>query len=623
MNHIKKTILSILLAMGVITSCNDDFVNTQPLTDVPSDAVWKDAGLATAFVTEFYSGLGQGGLDEQMLASLTDEAMFTHPGRGINTITEARTNPADRGWMNGTLDWAPMYSRIRATNLALKNLEAPQFPNVAGIADRLKGEAHFMRAYFHHQLVRYFGGVPIIDKSYELGEADYMIERNSYEDCVNFIVGECDAAAAAFDVATAAGATTASGRATKAAALALKARMLIYAASDLHHIPTANANSTLIAGYGNPELLGYTGGDRTARWQAAKDAAKAVLDLPGLGYETALAAPVSAAQGTANYMNIALAKFGGERELIFARHFIDAKAEAAGPWVGRNNGPNGYHNWAGNTPTQQLVDDYEMMDGTKFDWTNPAHSAAPYSNRDPRLDATVLHDASPWKPRVGSGLGKDPANQIQTGQYEVVNASGAKVFVFGLDTRNSVVENWNGSHTGYYMRKFIDPNPAITDMNTRQQIPWPFLRYTEAMLNYAEACIELGQDDEAKTWLNKIRFRAGMPAITETGIALKDRYRNERRVELVYEEHRFHDARRWMIAPATLGRKVGIIDIKGTLKPGASVTVYKYDPTTHNYVYTPSTTNFENRQWLDKMYYFPIHIDEMNRNLKLVQNPGF
>jgi hypothetical protein len=614
--------LSILLAIVFITSCNDDFVNTQPLVDVPSEAVWKDAALATAFVTDIYrQGLGLGGFYEEMQASITDESMFTHSNRGINTITEARTNAADRGWMPVTRDWDDLYRAIRAASLALENLETPQFENVNGISDRLKGEAHFMRAYIHHQLLRFYGGIPIVDRSYKLGEPDYSVPRNTFEECVNFIVAECDAAAEFFDAASAAGASTASGRATKAAALALKSRILLYAASDLHHMPTATANSSLLAEFSHPQLLGYTGGDRTARWQAAKNAAKSVLDLPGFGYELTLTAPVTPEQGTANYVNTSLAQSGGERDLIFARYFINAKDEAGG-WVGRNNGPNGYHNWAGNTPTQQLVDDYEMLDGSKFDW-NSAASLAPYTGRDPRLDATVLHDASPWKPRVGSGLGKDPVNQIQTGQYEIVNASGAKVFVFGLDTRNSSVENWNGSHTGYYMRKFIDPNPAITNMNTRQQVPWPFFRYTEAVLNYAEACIELGEDDEAKTWLNKIRFRAGMPEITDTGIALRDRYRNERRVELAYEEHRYHDARRWMIAPSTLGRKVGVIEIKGTLKPGETVTVYRYDPTKYDYIYTPGITNFENRQWLDKMYYFAIHIDEMNRNAELVQNPGF
>ena len=91
-------------------------------------------------------------------------------------------------------------------------------------------------------------------------------------------------------------------------------------------------------------------------------------------------------------------------ELIFQRtHTALYTAEdnwpLGGIHYGINNGPNGYHNWAGNTPIQNLVDDYEMMDGTKFDWTKEAHKAAPYENRDPRFYATVLYDGATWKPR--------------------------------------------------------------------------------------------------------------------------------------------------------------------------------------------------------------------------------
>lgn len=192
-----------------------------------------------------------------------------------------------------------------------------------------------------------------------------------------------------------------------------------------------------------------------------------------------------------------------------------------------------------------------MMDGTRFDWTNPVQSAAPYKNRDPRFYATILYDGADWKPRDLITSNPDPANQIQTGAYQ--SAAG---MLAGLDTRQSVVENWNGSWTGYYMRKFIDPDPAVVDNNTRQYIPWPVFRYTEAVLNYVESCIELGDNADAQTWLNKIRFRSGMPAIMATGDSLRQLYRNERRVELAYEEHRYHDARRWMIAPTTLEERM-------------------------------------------------------------------
>ncbi|MGA0560318.1 RagB/SusD family nutrient uptake outer membrane protein [Larkinella sp. VNQ87] len=614
-----KTIsLAIGIAAFSVTGCNDDFVNTQPLDQVSGTAVWSDAALAEAFVTGIYAGLGQGGFNEQQLASLTDETIFTHPGRNITTITEARSNPADPGWINETLEFNNMYLRIRACNLALSNLAKPNFPNTNKIVERLIGEAKFLRAYYYHQLVRYYGGVPLIDRPYELGEADYLVTRNTMEECINFIVKDCDDAAAALK-----GVSMAKGRANEAAALALKSRILLYAASDLYDAATAKSKSSTHAAYANSALLGYVNGTRAERWTKARDAAKAVLDLTSYGYMLNLTAPVSKEEGSTNYNNIAMSRNGGERDVIFSRSFINEKQEAGGQ-QGLYNGPNGYHNWAGNTPVSLLVDDYEMMDGTKFSWTDPAKAANPYANRDPRFYASILYDGAPWKPRTADVAAKDPANQIQTGSYEVMNGS-TKTVIPGLDTRKSSVEDWNGSYTGYYMRKFIDPNPAIVDQNTYQQIPWPFFRYTEAALNYAEACIELGQDAEALLWLNRIRFRAGMPAITGTGAALRERYRNERRIELVFEEHRYHDARRWMIAPTTLGRKANGITITGTLKPGKTVSLYKYDPTNYDYTYkvTEIDPGKENRTWADKMYYLPIHRDEMNRNNKLVQNPGY
>jgi len=109
-----------------------------------------------------------------------------------------------------------------------------------------------------------------------------------------------------------------------------------------------------------------------------------VLDLPGFGYALNLTNPVSAADGTANYMNASLARNGGEKEILLGRYFINAKQENGGR-QGLFNGPNGYHNWAGNTPVQLMIDDYEMMDGSKFDWNKTEHASAPYTNRDPRF----------------------------------------------------------------------------------------------------------------------------------------------------------------------------------------------------------------------------------------------
>lgn len=623
-NNIKYIAFFLVCPLIFFFSCKKSVLDLDPLDKISSDATWKDGPLSTAFVTDIYNGLGTGGFNEQMLASLSDEAVFTHTGRGITTINDGSLSASNLGWVDGTYEWGNMYSRIRGCNVALTNLETATFDD-AVLKERLKGEAHFLRAYFYHQLVRYYGGVPLVTNVYGLNE-DYSVERNTFEDCVKFIVADCDTA-----IQDLTGKSLGKGRATSIAAMALKSRILLYAASDLHDIPTAKANSAEISSFAKPELLGYLSGDRVARWTAAKNAAKDVIDATA-GYKLDLAAPVPPSEGRVNYISLAMG--GGSTapgvdasagsEILFGRYNTADQDEWGSPYMGLFNGPNGYHNWAGNTPIGELVDDYEMMDGTKFSWNNAGQKAAPYNNRDPRFYASIMYDGADWKPRDLISGDVDPYNQIQTGQYDLLQG-GATITQKGLDTRSSSIEDWNGSRTGYYMRKFIDPNPAIVENNTRQYIPWPFFRYTEIVFNYVEASIELGNDAEARDWLNKIRFRAGMPAITESGTALRDRYRHERRIEMAYEEQRYHDARRWMIAPATLGRKLEFINVVGKFKPGQTLSgKYKHDETIYNYTYTPyEDVAHENRIWDDKMYFRPISRDEINKNTKLVQNPGY
>jgi starch-binding outer membrane protein, SusD/RagB family len=625
MKKIKAILLVMMAGVLVYISCKKDFLDTQPLDKISAEATWKDGPLSEAFVFNVYSFLGYGGFEEQALAGLTDEAMFTHSGRNINTFNEGSETPSNLAWQSPTYEWGRMFLAIRQANIALENLPKSTFGNDR-LRDRLIGEATFLRAYYYHQLLRFYGSFPIISKPYGLNE-DYSIARNTFEECVNFIIADLDNAARLLD-----GKGDTPGRASKLAALALKSRVLLYAASDLRDATAAKAKSAVLSSYANINLVAYPGGDRAARWTAAKNAAKAALDA-GAGYKMELGAPVSAEAGRNNYIALAMggkskaADAAAAVELIFQRTHTAAFTQEdnwplGGIHYGINNGPNGYHNWAGNTPIQQLVDDYEMMDGTRFDWNKPEHKAEPYANRDPRFYGTVMYDGSNWKPRPSDVAAVDPANQIQTGVYD----DGKGGVLNGIDTRESPIENWNGSRTRYYTRKFIDPDPGLADnQSSAQVIPWPFIRYTEVALNYAEACIELGQDAEARTWLNKIRYRAGMPALTESGDALRQRYRNERRVELAYEEHRYHDARRWMIAPTTLGRGIKKINIKATLKPGkTALTPYRYDKTVYDYVYTveDETTN-ESRKWNDKMYYRPFSRDEVARNTKLVQNPGY
>ncbi len=440
-----------------------------------------------------------------------------------------------------------------------------------------------------------YGGVPIITKAYGLDD-DFIVPRDSYENCINFIVDECDQAAAALP-ATQDG--NDKGRATKGAALALKARVLLYAASDFY-----NSNASWAGGFSNPELVGYVGGDRTSRWQAARDAAKAVIDLGA--YSLYKPDPVDQVEAQKNYSDIFLQM--ETTEDIFVRYFTVKVDEN---WHGYNPGlyhnPNGYHGWGSTTPIGQMVDSYEMNDGTPFSWSNPAQAADPYSNRDPRFYSSINYEGAKWRTRPTDVIARDPVGVIQTGFWEKWNGSAIDL-IPGLDTRKSPIEDWNGTYTGYFLRKFIDP--TVDAQFTKQTQPWRFIRLTEVVMNYVEACIELGQEGEAKLWLNKIRHRAGMPDITESGAALRDRYRQERKIELAFEDQRYFDVRRWIIADQAYTNAKGV-------EPR-----YKMLPD-HSTSATPTYTiiDAQERAWNPRFYLLPIQLDEMNRNNKLIQNP--
>ena len=611
---LKKIYVGISMAGALtVAACNTDFLNTRPLGEATKDDVWQDQALAEAFVNEIYNGLSSGGFLETMLSSATDETMFTH-NYGMKNMGEATISPTDAEYVNnrGTFQWDDMYKRIRACNVFFQNVGKVPFEKTA-TGERLRGEVYFLRAYFYHQLVRAYGGVPLIDTVYTLEDKDYTVARNSFSDCVEHIVRDCDSAAHLLQGKEN---ITLKGRATEGAALALKSRILVYAASDLYDFPTASTKAPVIATVASHDVLGYTSGDRAARWRRAKAAALAVMDLNR--YSLAFPTPATPEEASANYQKMFL---GDNSESIFSRYFLNAKSEAGGQ-IGLYNGLNGYHNWSGNTPTQLLVDDYEMADGTPFNWSNPMHKAKPYLNRDPRFYASILYDGANWRQRPSDVAAKDPANQAQTGIYEVWDAEHSQTInAPGLDTRQGPVENWNGSFTGYYMKKFIDP--AVDAQYFRQEVPYPFFRYTEVLFNYAEACMELGEENETRKYLNEIRTRAGMPTTSESGAALKARLQREKEIEMVFEEQRFFDVRRWMVAPATVGRALRGINVVGKLKPNVKVTLYQHDENSYDYTYTPVTLVNENRIWLDKMYFMPLQRDEMNRNNKLVQNPGY
>ncbi|HJZ41839.1 MAG TPA: RagB/SusD family nutrient uptake outer membrane protein [Bacteroidales bacterium] len=612
----KKTfnILMILSMFAILFSCEkaDEFLDKKPLGDYSEVDVWSDPSLIETFINSMYRDALGLPFTTETLSNYVDESNLAWDW-GLNDFNKSlMTADGLYGWDVGWTTqytmhfrWAPLYANVRRTNIFFSKINSAKGDQET--IDGLKGQVYFLRAYTYFYLTNLYGGVPLITKAYTLTD-EFEVPRNTYEECINFVVGQLDSSAIYLpDI------YPTNGRISKGAALAFKARVLLYAASDLHN---SAKNSIVTTGYSNPELLGYVGGDATDRWTAAKNAAKDVIDLNKYSLYKATPAPTdSVAQ---NFVEFFTSK--GTSEDILLQFFTPKTDEN---WDGYNPGlycgPNGYHNWGANAPLGELVDDYEMKDGSKFDWNNPVHKANPYINREARFYATILYEGVPWRVRPTDGLAIDPYSKIQVGY--VYNTSGQMIKA-GLDTRSGPIEDWNGGKTGYYVRKYIDP--SVDPQYVKQDVPFKYLRYGEVLLNYAEACIELGQDDEARTYINMIRTRAGQPDLPAlTGDALRQACRHERRIELAYENERFWDVRRWLIGPAAY-QQTHSVDVR-YVTTNATVASYRQPDgsTWGDPIFAKKDTPADARAWLDKAYFFPIMRDEMNKNTKLVQNPGY
>ena len=570
-----------------------DSLNLDPRDELRSDAVWQDAALTIAYLNQIYSATGYGFGNPMPASGIVDETIYTHSDDATANLTSTLTAD-DRGqWNRGGnsfehFSWPAVYASVRDLNTFILNLEPSEALDEETKATLL-GEAYFLRAYFYHNLWRLYGGVPVITEPAELGEdlEQYQVERSSFEDTFNFIVADLDRAAERLSTPG-----RRPGAATQGAALALKSRVLLYAASDLYNQNPSGAAET-----------GFSGGDQQARWQAAKDAAQAVIDLGAYSLE-----PVANAE---EYHDLIVR--GAGSGLIWARYFNGDGADAHNHslWVS----PNGYNSWSGNTPLQNHVDAYEMADGSEFSWDDAEHAARPYENRDPRFHANILYNGRLWRDRTGGAAEADPRGVIQTGWYEEAGSPDLRA---GLDTRQGPIQNWNGTRSGYNMAKFLDKNIIPNEQQAFN--PWIHIRYAEVLLNFAEAAQALGETEEALAALNQVRARVGMPDVTDDdsdGRTVMEHIQRERQIELAFEGYRYFDVRRWMIAPEVYTGTNDGIRITGRLDPSGELLVDdRYD---YEYEITPLL----DKAWDDKNYFLPIERDEIIRNPALVQNPGY
>jgi starch-binding outer membrane protein, SusD/RagB family len=550
MKKINHTIFALFLVATLLIGCKKDFLsfdyNEGPISE---NDVWSSDRLARGFLNSCYSGLqsrydlGSGA----MLSMASDEAVCSNLSNSVNIMNNGTWGPLR------TFDdrYSTVYGDIRATNIFLE--KAPgSFIFPATDIPKLRGEAFFLRAFFHFELFKRYGRIVVATRSFKT-EENLNIPRNTIEEVIKQISDDCDSAVNLIDVAWSRDWDNANrGRATQAAALALKSRALLYAASPLYN-PTNDVT----------------------KWQAAADAAKALIDMNKHGLLSAndLVKLWDFSNGATQY----------NKEVIFATVATNTNS------IESNNAPTGFTGGLGRTnPTQDLVDAFEMSNGKLI--TDPAsgyNPSNPYAGRDPRLNRFIVYNGATFK----------------TGSL----SRAVETFEGGKD---NLAINVNSTKTGYYMRKFLSEGASFNVTGPASiRRPWVIFRYAEILLNYAEALNEAtGNSPEVEDAVNQVRKRVGMPVLP-TGLPqseMRERIRNERRVELCFEEHRFFDARRWKMGETLFNGPVR--GMKST-KDGSVLT---YEPFV-----------VENRIFEPKNYLYPLLQSEVNKAPELQQNPGY
>jgi hypothetical protein len=396
------------------------------------------------------------------------------------------------------------------------------------LRSRLSAEASVIRAYAYQQLVGLYGDVPLITVP-PAGPSEYEVSRTPKAEVMEFISNDLGEIA---DRLPDSYTEAEFGKITKGAALALKARIDLY------------------------------NGD----FDAAAQTAKQVIDMNLYDIDP-------------NYISLFNGTNENSSEIILSAQYIDTYKNALATWVG---GP-AMGGWSEVVPVQSLVDAYECIDGKTIGESPLYNPAAPFANRDPRLDMTIV---------VPGGV-----------------LNGVTIDITKPNSADGLGKN-NASYSGYYYKKLI---PATInggwDGNSTNDII--ILRYAEVLLTYAEAKIELNQIDQSVyDAINLVRGRAtvNMPAVS-TGKAqaeLREILRRERRVEFAIEEHRLFDIRRWEIANEVMpGNVYGIRNYWNAERSdiGEHVLV-------ENRLFNP------NRDYL-----WPIPQSEIVLNENLVQNP--
>ena len=552
----KKIFITCAAILAFFSSCSS-ILDKEDLSSISEEQVWVDETLTTAFLNALYVSIPSW---DTTVADASDEAT------GGGGWVDGTTTPDN---MSDTQDSAPTwywpYKNIRNCNIFIQNAQNPDLCTIdRDLANRLTYEARFIRAYLYFEMVKRYGGVPLITVPQELTD-DLFVKRTSTKDCFDFIINELKACAEGLP-ASFSGDNL--GRVTKGAAKAFLGRVLLFRASPQFN-PSNNAE----------------------HWQTAYNYNKETLDyLIGQGHAL-----------YSDYGKLFLEEMN--QEVIFAiryenptrTHTRDAKCR---PITFSMN------NTGGNHPTQEVIDRFPTVDGkiyTYTDWKKDGNNDifTLWQNRDKRFYATVVYQGITY------------FNTVME-----LNENAQNDYAYGKNM---------GSRTGYYSKKGIDESISISDCQ-KSGTDYIDIRLAEVMLNYAEAAVEVGKQGEAFEMLKQIRERAGInetssdpelkgkvyglnPNMNQS--EMREAVREERFIELLFEQKRMWDLRRWMIYDKLM---------VGQEKRHALVMNKQTDGTYTTYLFDRDNTPMIAKQ---NMYFLPIKRSELSNNPNLEQTKGW
>lgn len=608
---IRYSIAAVVFAFVALTTIScEKFLDQAPSSEQDKEYIFQDYLRAQRYLDMMYYYMpriqANYKFDEYygFLESATDMSEYTASYGATNRSFNVGNWKATAADTEVSDVWYRCYKQIRRAWMFLDNVD--NFNNEpTGRKPLMKGECHFMLAYFYFELAKRYGGVPLVKAVLDL-ESDYKIPRASFDETISFIQSELDLAESLLpDWWSDEGSWEDYGRATKTWCKALRSRVTLLAASPLHN-PNGDA----------------------AKWKAAADAAKDCLDY-------------CEAQGfhklTTDWQNLFLRKTPSQNpELIVFKRAGTYATNFNTRMINYEQATPGDMFWGygSNSPTQNFVDRFPVIKydasgnvtGVEdFDWNNPDHVANMYKNRDPRFYYTVLYNGRMWINRAietwrdGStyGADRDPKNHLY-------------------------------SRTGYYLRKYWG-RECKNKNNPGGCKTYPFyIRLAEIYFNYAEAMNELYGPDNGNGGLsaieaiNTVRARLicppnnkiqnnqsdpyyyvlvertenpdfpvlpeGLPGLPAgmTKDQARDKIQNERIIEFAFEDQYFYDILRWKRGPELIGGAIYGVDI---VKSGST--------------YSYNRIKIEDRIFdAGRMYLYPIPQDEVY-NLGIEQNPGW